>query len=235
MKIQHFAAVAALALLAACNKPAAEAEAPAAAPAAVEAEAAAPSVPAGVYKLDPTHAFMTWTISHIGFSNYSAKFTKYDVTITLDPADLSKSKVVASIDPRSVRTDYPADYKGTHPQTGFNSWDEDIANAGDKLNAGKFPTITFTSTSVQPTGARTAKVTGDLTFLGVTKPVTLDATVIGGAERHPMTGAPVVGFNAVGKFNRSDFGMAKGPLGDEVTFRFDGEFQGAAPAAAPAA
>ena len=60
--------------------------------------------------------------------------------------------------------------------------------------------MTFVSTSVKKTGARTAKVTGDLTFLGQTRPVTLDATFNGEIERHPFANVPAIGFAAEGPF-----------------------------------
>src|SRR5690606_3793259 len=141
--------------------------------------------------------------------------------------------LAATIAPASVDANYQGDYVGTHAATGFKSWNEDIAKSKNFLNGGVFPQITFKSTQVELTGPRTAKVTGDLTFLGVTKPVTLDATFGGEIEKHPFMQVPAIGFAAEGSFKRSDFGMPVGPVGDEVTIRFDGEFiKEAAPAAA---
>ena len=214
--------IAALALLAACGQPGAERQAPEAGPAqeaAVELKA-----PAGTYKLDPTHAALLWSVPHNNISNYTARFTRLEATLTLDPANLENSRIQAVIDPTSVSTGYPGDYKAGHPDTGFDSFDEDIAQAEHFLNAGRFPQITFNSTAVEQTGPRTAKVTGDLTFLGVSRPVTLDARFIGEIEKHPFLGVPALGFAAEGAIKRSDFGMPVGPLGDEVTIRFDGEF-----------
>lgn len=233
MKVKMLLGAAALAFAAvACSPQAAKApEAPAApAPAApVKVE-----VPAGDYGLDPTHGSITWKVNHMGLSNYTARFAKWDATITFDPANLSASKVVATIDPTSVKTDYPGDYKKTHAQTGFKSWDEDLAKSDKFFNAGKFPTITFTSTSVETTGEKTGKVTGDLTFLGVTKPVTLDVTFNGSKNPHPFVPAAAIGFSATGTIKRSDFGVAfpPGPVGDDVQIIIEGEFiQKVAPAA----
>lgn len=228
-------AVSAAALLAACSPAADKGAAPAA-----DAAATAPvelKAPAGVYVMDPTHASLQWSLPHNTISNYTARFNTFDARITLDPANLANSAVEVSIDPASVDANYPGDYVGTHAATGFKSWSEDIAKNKNFLNAGAFPQITFKSTKVELTGPRTAKVTGDLTFLGVTKPVTLDATFGGEIEKHPFMQVPTLGFAAEGKFKRTDFGMALGPVGDEVTIRFDGEFlqQVAPAAAAPAA
>ncbi|VXB43445.1 YceI family protein [Brevundimonas sp. G8] len=228
MKIAYIAALSALALLAACNKPGE-------APAAPAAQAEAPvtlKAPAGVYVLDPTHATLQWSLLHNTISHYTARFDKVEAELSLDPANLENSRITATIAPTSVSAAYPADYQASHGGSGFTSWDDDIANSPNFLNAKSFPTISFASTAVEKTGARTAKVTGNLTFLGQTHPVTLDATFNGEIERHPFAQVPAVGFAAEGKFKRSDFGMAVGPVGDEVTIRFDGEFiQRAAPAA----
>lgn len=187
-------------------------------------------VPAGVYRLDPNHALLQWSVSHLGLSNYTAKFARYDATITLDPQTLENSKIELSIDPTSVRTDFPGDYVGTHKGSPYKSWDENLGLDEKFLNGGKFPKITFTSTNIERAGPNLAKVTGDLNFLGQTRPVTMNVSVIGQSASHPMFGTPVIGFRAEGKFNRSDFGMEKSPIGDEVAVVFDGEFH-PAPAA----
>lgn len=223
-------AVSAAALLAACGQPAADNAAAgqsAASTAPVELKA-----PAGVYVMDPTHASLQWSLAHNTISTYTARFNTFDAKITLDPANLANSTVEANIDPLSVDTNYPADYVANFAATGFKSFSEDIAKNKNFLNATAFPKITFKSTQVELTGPRTAKVTGDLTFLGVTKPVTLDAVFGGELEQHPFMPVPAIGFSAEGSFKRTDFGMPLGPVGDEVTIRFDAEFiKEAAPAA----
>lgn len=225
-------AVSAAALLAACSQPADTAGAPT-----TDAASTAPvalKATSGVYVMDPTHASLQWSLPHNSISNYTARFNKFDAKITLDTANLANSTVEATIDPASVDANYQGDYVGTHAATGFKSWSEDIAKNKNFLNATAFPQITFKSTKVELTGARTAKVTGDLTFLGVTKPVTLNATFNGDLEKHPFVPAPAIGFSAEGKFKRTDFGMALGPVGDEVTIRFDAEFIKEVAPAAPA-
>lgn len=194
-------------------------------------------VPAGTYLLEPTHAHLQWSLLHMGLSHYTARFDKLDAEIVLDPADLSKSSVVVSIDPNSVNANFPdALYKSVHANSGYASWSEEIAKSPKYLNAGAFPTIDFKSTAVTQTGPRTADVTGDLTLLGVTKPVVLHARFNGELEKHPFMRRPAIGFAAQGTFKRTDFGLAKAlpttGVGDEVTIRFDSEFvQKAAPAA----
>ncbi len=174
------------------------------------------SVPAGEYKLDTTHASLTWKIMHLGLSHYTARFTSFNATVMLDPKDVTKSAVSVSIDPNSVETDFPFPEK--------EDFDKVIANKF--LQSEKFPTIVFKSSSLAATGANTGKLTGDLTFMGVTKPVTLDVK-LNGATVHPMLKVPVIGISATGTFKRSDFGntVLQGPLGDEITLLIEAEFQ----------
>ena len=227
-----FIAVSAAALLAACGQPTTgtETTTTAAATAPVELKA-----PAGVYVLDPTHASLQASVLHNSISNYTVRFNKIESKVTLDTANLENSSVEFSVDPASVDANFPGDYAGTHANSGFKSWNEDIAFSPSNLNARQFGQMTFKSTKVTKTGERTADVTGDLTFLGVTKPVTFKATFNGEIESHPFMQVPAIGFAAEGNFKRTDFGMALGYVGDEVTVRFDGEFlkqADAAPAAA---
>src|SRR6218665_431659 len=221
MKVKSILAISALALLAACGKSPEVSGSDQTSEAATEVKAVA-----GTYALDKTHAALIWSIPHLGLSNYTARFASFDARLTLDPGDIGKSSVVLTINPASVRTDYSGDYRGTHPDNKFKSWDEQIALSPDFLDGGKAREITFTSTKVEQTGPRTAKVTGDLAFRGQTRPVTLDATIIGAAESHPFRKIPAVGFSAEGSFKPSEFGVGLlgGVLGDEVKVRFDGEF-----------
>lgn len=169
------------------------------------------TVTAGNYKLDKRHAKIVWAVSHMGLSTYYGQFTDFDATVSLDPAKPADSKLNVTINVGSVSTnDGQLD---TH------------LKAADFFDAAKFPTATFVSTSVQPTGATTAKVTGNFTLKGVTKPLTLDVT-LNGAGPHPMSKAPAAGFSATGTIKRSDYGVSYGipAVGDNVTLHISGEF-----------
>jgi polyisoprenoid-binding protein YceI len=181
--------------------------------------------PKGTYKTDPYHTSLTFKIRHFGLSNFTARFTKIDGTLNLDPAKLTSSSVTISVDPTSVRTDFSGDFKAGHKDSPFNSFDEEIGRGDKFLNADKFNTITFKSTKIVEDG-KALNVTGDLTFLGVTKPLTLVASVVGSIEKHPYLGKGVVGFSATGTVKRSDWGMVgtQAFLGDDVTLIFEGEF-----------
>lgn len=184
------------------------------------------TAPAGTYKLDQNHRSLVGKVQHLDLAPYSIRFTRFDVTLMLDPKNLPASSVEVTLDPTSVRTDYTGDYKGTHKDTPFDSFEHALATGPKFFNAGQFPAVTFKSTKVEPRGPGRLKVTGDLTLLGQTHPITLDAVVTGQVAEHPRFKAPALGFSATGTFKRSAFGMDIGVgkfLGDDVTVAFDGE------------
>jgi len=179
------------------------------------AQAAPIDAPAGEYVLDKTHASVTWKVKHLGLSNYTARFAAFDSVIMLDPKTPTNSTVSVTIDPRSVRTDFPFPEKE----------DFDKVVAEKFLAAAEHPAITFQSTGLKATGARTGTLSGNLTMMGVTKPITLDVT-LNGAMTHPFRKIPVVGFSATGSFKRSEFGSSalQGPIGDEITVLIEAEY-----------
>lgn len=193
--------------------------------------------PAGKYELDARHANLSFSVVHLGMSNYVARFTAYQATLDLVPSDLAASSVVVSIDPASIRTDYPADYKTSPNYPKFQGWDDELARSERFLNAGKFARMEFRSTKVEPGPGGELTIVGNLSLLGQTQPVTLKAKLVGSAATHPLSGkGGIVGFSATGVFNRSAFGMTqllKPPIvSDAVTLRFEGEFGQVQPAAA---
>ncbi|MGQ0585968.1 MAG: YceI family protein [Gammaproteobacteria bacterium] len=209
-----------LLLLAACGggSPAPQAAAPVA--------AAELKAPAGTYKIDPHHASLAFRLKHLGLADYVARFMKFEATVVLDPANLANSTVTVAIDPASVRTDYVGDFKATHKDSPYGSFEERIAREEKFLNSDKFPAITFKSTRVEPAGPGRLRITGDLTFLGQTHPVTLDAMLTGSYDKHPFFGYGAFGMTATTTFTRSEWGMTGTQqfLGDAVTVEFYGEF-----------
>ncbi len=182
--------------------------------------AAAPiDAPSGKYEADLTHTSVTWRVKHLGLSNYTARFAKIASTVDLDAANPANSRLVVTIDPKSVRTDFPFPDK--------TDFDKEIATDGRFLDGAKFPEIKFVSTRIAVTGANTAKITGDLTLRGVTKPVTLDAVLNGTAKANPMMGAERIGVSARGTINRSDWGMSFGTqfVGDAVELQIEAEYK----------
>jgi polyisoprenoid-binding protein YceI len=94
------------------------------------------------------------------------------------------------------------------------------------FDAAQYPTITFRSTQVNVTSPTTAKVTGDLTFHGVTKPTTLDVT-FKAVGPNPMSKKVTIGFDATGALKRSDFGQKTyvPMIGDDVTLQISAPFE----------
>ncbi|MEM9964908.1 MAG: YceI family protein, partial [Asticcacaulis sp.] len=112
------------------------------------------------YNLDDTHTEVVFSWSHFGFSNPTAKFQSASGTLILDQDNPAASSVEVTFDINSINSGVAA----------FN----DHLKSADFFDAATFPTATFKSTKVDVTGADTAKVTGDLTIKGVTKPIVLD-------------------------------------------------------------
>lgn len=213
--------------LIACTKPANKAAAPEAAAVAAPVSLEPISAPAGVYAIDPDHASVAFRVNHLGFSFYNARFKRFTAEINFDAANPGASTVTASIDPTSIETDYAGDYAKFHQGSPFKSFNEDLANNQAWFNAKAFPKIDFVSTALEVTGGKAGKMTGNLTLLGVTKPVTFDVTLVGSAEKHPILGVGVLGFNARTTIKRSDFGMTNyvPNVGDDVEIIIDGEFE----------
>jgi len=228
--------------LAACGGPAEDTSIEdAATPPPVEAEAAAPEgaasetgthpllaeVAPGAYSLEKSHAFMTISVGHnSGISQYRISFTDFDADLVFDPKAPESSTISFSVNPASVETNYPGDYKAGHADSQWESWNEDVSRDAKWLNSDVFPEISFVSTGASKTGDLSGTVTGDLTLLGVTQPVTLDVSYNGVANPPWYQGRDVIGFDATTTVSRSEFGMtaAVPAIGDEVTVEFSGEF-----------
>lgn len=175
-------------------------------------------MPAGNYAIDPTHASVTWRVNHLGLSTYTARFTKVDATLNFDPKEPAKSTLKASIDPTSIKTDYPNPEK--------ENFDAKLSTGAEWFNSGKFPKITFESTRIEKTGDTTGVIYGNMTMLGVTKPVALNTTFNGAYANMPMLNKPALGFSATTTIKRSDWGLSGGipAVGDEVNVLIEAEF-----------
>ena len=190
------------------------------------AEQTLEGVAADTYELDQNHSFLTWSVEHNGLSNYTVRFTDFDATLDFDPEDLGSSSIEVTINPMAVEANYPSDYKEGHPDSEFDTWNEALSKDDRFLNADEYSQISFVSTGAEMTGDYSGTVTGDLTFRGETRPVTMDVTY-NGVGNFPWYGErDVVGFNATTTINRSEFGMdaMQGMISDEVKIEFSGEF-----------
>lgn len=173
------------------------------------------SLPAGTYQLEKPHGSLLFRVKHLGLSYYTGRLTDFDATLDFDPKNPTASHVKAIINPLSVRAEHPTDA----------TWDKRIGE--DLLEGAQFPQIVFDSTKVETTGDFTGKVTGNLTLMGVTQPVTLDVTYNGSMDSAALYGGrPAVGFSARGKFNRSDFGLTRysSIVSDDVEIVLEVEF-----------
>ncbi len=161
--------------------------------------------------MDNHHTQVEFSWNHFGFSNPVANFDQIEGSINYDADDITKSSVEATITTASINSH-------------VKDLDEHLSSA-DFFDVAKYPTATFKSTSVKK-GAADNKllVSGDLTIHGVTKPVTIDAT-LNRAAPHPMSKQPTVGFDGVLFIKRSDFGIGKyvPNVSDEVRIRITTE------------
>lgn len=165
---------------------------------------------ANIYKFDPNHTNITWSANHFGFSNPSGKFAESDGAIVLDESNPNNSKVEITI-------------KTTSITTGLPEFDNHLKGA-NFLNVAKFPTAKFVSTQVISQGTNMAKVTGNLTLLGVTKPVILDVR-LNKLALNPFSQKKTAGFSAKTSISRSEFGMNFGVPGvsNEVKINIEAE------------
>ena len=162
------------------------------------------------YVLDKPHTQVVFTVDHLGFAKSIGKFTDYQGSIQFDQAEPAKSSVEVTIQTASI-------------DLNDQKWNDHMKSA-DFFNVEKFPAMTFKSTGIEVTGDKTANITGDLTILGVTKPVVL-ATVFNKAGKHPFMDRQEAGFSATTNIKRSDFGMGYGlpMVGDDVAITLEVE------------
>ena len=146
------------------------------------------------FRIDPSHSLVGFNVRHF-FSRTPGRFKDFSGTIMLDPKDLAASSVEVTIQTASIDTEN-------------DRRDGDLRSA-NFFNADTFPTITFKSTKVVPGPDKSFLVYGDLNMHGVTKQVTLDATLMG-VGQIAMGGRPartLAGFEAKTTIDRKDFGI----------------------------
>jgi polyisoprenoid-binding protein YceI len=156
------------------------------------------SIPAGAYTLDKAHASLVFRVNHLGFSNYTGRFSRFDAKLQFDPAKPESSSVTVTVDPASLQVENPPD--------GFVK----ALIGAEWLDAAKFPQMTFKSKKVTRSGKDSLRIDGDMTMHGVTQPLTLNAKFNGGYAGHPYDPNARIGFSATGTLQRSAFGVAYG-------------------------
>ena len=165
---------------------------------------------AETYVLESGHTRAEFRVSHLGFSEMPGMFSDIKGRLEFDPAKPEQGSIEATINANSVTMNHAVlDGK---------------LKGKDFFNTAKYPTITFKSTDIDRDGSASGTIKGNLTMLGVTRPVTLDVTFSKKAW-NKYAGAEAVGFTAFTKIHRSDFGMKYllPDVGDDVTIRLDVE------------
>jgi polyisoprenoid-binding protein YceI len=191
------------------------AQAPASAPGSRNVAA----ITGGTYQADPGHTQVLWTLDHLGFSPYTGLFGDVTGTLQLDPKRPNAAKVDVTIPVSKVVT-ASAGLTQHLLRPGKDGGKPDFFGAAPA-------DARFVSTRVVATGQK-AKITGNLTFNGVTRPVTLDASFYGaGKMPAQMGGKENVGFRATTSIRRSEFGLGFGVpmVGDEVKLDIAAAFE----------
>ncbi len=182
----------------------------------------ATDLPAGEYTLDKAHASAIFRVSHLGFSNFTGRFTAYDAALHFDPKNPAAMRFDGTVNVNSLTLDNPP--AGFIAELLGPTW----------FDVAEFPTMTFHSVSVKMTGSNTANVTGEFKMHGVTNLLVLAVTFNGGYAGHPMDPNARIGFSAHGVLKRSAYNLSAGipapgttmGVSDEVELILEGEFTG---------
>lgn len=159
-------------------------------------------VRADTFRIDERHTFPSFEISHLGFSTQRGRFDKTSGTVTLD-AERKTGSVQISLEAASIDTGLPEL--------------EDKLRSGDFFNTAQYPTITYQADTVEYLGDKPTRVIGNLSLLGVTRPLTLTIEHYQ-CGFHPLYLKTVCGVDASGTLKRSEFGMKAflPMIGDDV-------------------
>ena len=162
--------------------------------------------PAGNYDVDPSHAGVIARVSHVGYSYSIFRFDAVKGHLVWDPARPGASTLTTQVQTGSIASNVP----------GFPA-----ELSGERfLNAKAFPDTTFVSTAFRQTGPTTGKVEGTLTLHGQSRPLTLDATLIGAG---PGFGSPRMGVHAEAWIEPKDYGLPPiltGPIQLQIDVEF---------------
>lgn len=166
----------------------------------------------GNYRIDPRHTRVLFKIQHMNLSTFVGRFNRVEASLNFDPDNLQHSSLDARVASASVDVN-DADFA-------------ELIRGSDWLQAERFPEIRFTSERVLSKGGQLLEVQGQLSLLGVTRPLVLEVIFHGGAL-NMLTSRYTLGFTARGRFRRSDFGLDRyiPAVGDQIELEIYGEFQ----------
>jgi polyisoprenoid-binding protein YceI len=173
---------------------------------------------ADTYELENAHTSIEFGVKHLGISNVKGSFNNFKGEIQYDPSKPEETKVTAEIDASSLDTS--------------NAKRDEHVKSKDFLDVGIFPKIKFVSKEAKLNGPNSLLVTGDLTILGITKPITLLVNDIVGPVVNPMDKKAHVGAVVTGKLIRQDFGVTwngggmtgaagEAAIGNEIKLQFE--------------
>ncbi|HEX8924730.1 MAG TPA: YceI family protein [Terriglobales bacterium] len=177
----------------------------------------APQTAVSTWSIDPVHSVAEFKVKHMMISNAKGQFTGVSGTLSLDEADVTNSKIEASIDAASVNTREPQ--RDAH------------LKSADFFDVEKFPTLSFKSSSVKRIGDGELAVEGELTIHGVTRSVVFTVEGPTAPGKDPW-GNTRIGISATTKINRKDYGLTWNAaletggilVGEEVTITLDVQF-----------
>lgn len=153
---------------------------------------AASGAVAQVYNVEPGHTYPSFEADHMGLSFWRGKFTKSSGKIVLDRGSKTGGSIEIAIDASTV-------------DFGHAKMNEK-ARGDEMFNVAKYPTIIYRSTALKFDGDKLVGVDGEMTMLGVTRPLPLTVTHFK-CIMHPLLKREVCGADAHGRFDRSEFGM----------------------------
>lgn len=161
------------------------------------------------YLVDKSHAFVTFTADHLGFSAVHGQFRDFDAEIDFDPSNAEATRLEVTVNTGSIET--------------YNAARDDQLRSAAFFASDKFPEMVFRSTAVTPTGSDTAEISGMLTIRDVTKEISLQAKLnrIGPSPFFPDI--TVAGFTITGVIDRTEWGMTFGApaIGALIPIRID--------------
>ncbi len=169
------------------------------------------AAPAGQYRLDPHHWSVSFDVDHLGYARFVLRFDQVTADLDWQPDSPERSQVSASISAASIDSNDAAL--------------DALLRGPDLLDAAAYPTLLFVSRSLRRSGPASGEMTGDLTLVGQTRPVTLQVT-FNGAAPNPLTGDDTMGFSASGVIDRASFGLARWypAVGNDLRLRIEAEF-----------
>lgn len=163
---------------------------------------------------DPAHSKLGFTVTHLGIADVPGYFGDYDVIIEASEEDFSDAQVELTVQTASIDT--RVQKRNNHLES------------PDFFNVEKYPTMRFKSTDIKEVSDDKYELTGDLTLLGVTKPVTVTMVYRGTIQNKMTQGNLKAGIQITGTIDRSEFDLGNGfpppMISNEVRIKADGEF-----------